>query len=123
MEFEVNINHRLKYNKYHIITKEIIIFFQNIKGAISQSNTPILMSGQAYTVVVGINMPESPRNRDLGMFMSCLQIHSVNRKPPKKDEIIRVASSSSFTSFSIIKFPKIFKQHWKCFCTHYILSI
>ena len=95
--------------KLHFITKEIIIPFQNIKGAISHSNAPILMSGQAYTVVVGINMPESPRNRDLGMFMSCLQIHSVNRKPPKQDEIIRVASISSDTIISIIEFPKIFK--------------
>ena len=92
-----------------IITKEIIIFFQYIKGAISHSNAPILMSGQAYTVVVGINMPESPRNRDLGMFMSCLQIHSVNRKQPKEAEIIRVASFSSDTSISFIKFPKILK--------------
>lgn len=75
----------------------MIIFLRNIKGAISHSNAPILMSGQAYTVVVGINMPESPRNRDLGMFMSCLQIHSVNRKQPKQDEIIRVANFSSDT--------------------------
>ena len=40
----------------------------------TRSSAPVLMSGQAYSVVVGLRMPESPKNIDLGMFMSCLQM-------------------------------------------------
>ena len=49
------------------------------------------MAGQPYTVVVALNMPESPRNLDLGMFMSCLQAASSEKTTKSgKEEIIRV---------------------------------
>ena len=54
-------------------------------------HSPILMSGQGYTVVVALSMPESPRNLDLGMFMSCLEVHATNQHRPKEEGIIRVA--------------------------------
>ena len=69
------------------------------------------MAGQPYTVVVALNMPESPRNLDLGIFMSCLQVASSDKTAKSgKEEIIRVAKiySSIFYILVNISFPKLF---------------
>ena len=63
---------------------------------ITESNSPVLMAGQSYAVVVALNMPESPKNLDLGMFMSCLQMRSTHRNRPKEGGIIRVAKIKLF---------------------------
>ena len=52
------------------------------------------MAGQPYTVVVGLNLPESPKNLELGMFMSCLQVLSTNPKKSNNGGIIRVAKTN-----------------------------
>ena len=41
---------------------------------------PVLMTGQPYTVAIIIEMPESPINRQLGMFLNCLQMISGDGK-------------------------------------------
>ncbi|XP_075146457.1 lipid droplet biogenesis associated protein seipin [Haematobia irritans] len=38
----------------------------------------LLMVGQAYRVIVQIDMPESPQNLDLGMFMVCGEMRDVD---------------------------------------------
>jgi hypothetical protein len=44
--------------------------FLNGTGIIAASGSgPVLMAGQAYTVAIMIELPESPVNRRLGMFM------------------------------------------------------
>ena len=67
------------------------------------------MAGQPYTVVVALNMPESPRNLDLGMFMSCLQVASSDKTTKSgKEEIIRVAEiCSSIFLYSCIILSKL----------------
>ena len=66
------------------------------------------MAGQPYTVVVALNMPESPRNLDLGMFMSCLKVASSDKTAKSgKEEIIRVAKIYS-SIFYILIFLKFF---------------
>ena len=75
-----------------------------IKGANPERTSPVLMAGQPYTVVVALNMPESPRNLDLGMFMSCLQVASSDKSTKSgKKEIIRVPKifSYPFDNFEI----------------------
>jgi len=56
------------------------VHFNVLEGGAQMSRTPsgsaVLMAGQAYTVMVALRMPESPKNTDLGMFMSCLQMKS-----------------------------------------------
>lgn len=47
-------------------------------GGSRSADTPVLMAGQPYTIVVALEMPESPKNLDLGMFMSCLQVKGGN---------------------------------------------
>ena len=62
------------------------------------------MAGQPYTVVVALNMPESPRNLELGMFMSCLQVLSGNKaQKSDKEEIIRVANIFFLILLNILK--------------------
>ena len=64
------------------------------------------MAGVPYTVVVALNMPESRRNLDLGMFMSCIQVASSDKSTKSgKKEMIRVPKSFSylFDDFCIIK--------------------
>lgn len=34
----------------------------------------LLMIGQPYRIIVNIDMPESPKNQDLGMFMVCAEL-------------------------------------------------
>ena len=48
--------------------------FLNASVALSERARAVLMTGQAYTVAVGVEMPESPGNRELGMFMNCVQL-------------------------------------------------
>ena len=53
--------------------------------------SPVLMAGQPYIVVVALNMPESPRNLELGMFMSSLRVVSSHKATKTgKEETIRV---------------------------------
>jgi len=64
------------------------------------ANSPVLMAGQPYTVVVALNMPESPQNLDLGMFMSCLQVVSSDKATKSgKEEIIRTSCKSSMIQY------------------------
>jgi len=57
------------------------------------------MAGQSYAVVVALNMPDSPKNLDLGMFISCLQMRSAHRHEPDEGGIIRVAKITLFSYF------------------------
>jgi len=56
------------------------VHFNMLEGGAQMSRTSkgsaVLMAGQIYTVMVALRMPESPKNSDLGMFMSCLQMKS-----------------------------------------------
>lgn len=56
------------------------VHFNMLEGGAQMSRTTkgsaVLMAGQVYTVMVALRMPESPKNSDLGMFMSCLQMKS-----------------------------------------------
>lgn len=73
------------------------------QGANPERNSPVLMAGQPYTVVVALNMPESPRNLELGMFMSCLQVLSGNKaQKSDKEEIIRSSCKSSMLQYRSI---------------------
>eukprot|EP00088_Acartia_fossae_P053179 TRINITY_DN6039_c0_g1_i1.p1 TRINITY_DN6039_c0_g1~~TRINITY_DN6039_c0_g1_i1.p1 ORF type:complete len:366 (-),score=56.31 TRINITY_DN6039_c0_g1_i1:79-1176(-) len=38
-----------------------------------------LMTGQPYSITVRLEVPESTVNQDLGMFMSCLQLHLADK--------------------------------------------
>jgi len=70
------------------------------QGANPERPSPVLMAGQPYTVVVALNMPESPRNLDLGMFMSCLQVASSDKTTKSgKEEIIRSSCKSSMIQY------------------------
>ena len=67
---------------------------------INENNSPVLMAGQRYAVVVALNMPESPKNLDLGMFMSCLQMRSTHQyKPTEGGIIIRSTCKSSILQY------------------------
>ena len=60
------------------------------------------MAGQTYAVVVALDMPESPKNLDLGMFMSCLQMRSPHPNRPNEGGIIRVAKFEPFCTIRAI---------------------
>jgi len=64
------------------------VHFNVLEGGAQMSRTPsgsaVLMAGQAYTVMVALRMPESPKNTDLGMFMSCLQMKPESTTGPVK---------------------------------------
>lgn len=49
--------------------------FLNATVELSERN-PVLMTGQPYTIMIQLEMPESPVNRRLGMFMNCLKMRS-----------------------------------------------
>ena len=66
------------------------------------------MSGQPYTVVVALTMPESPKNIELGMFMSCLQVLSTNPQKSNNGGIIRVAKNYLISN--------ILPSHIQLFC-------
>merc|ERR1712018_745046 len=58
------------------------------------------MAGQPYIVVVALNMPESPRNLELGMFMSSLKVVSSHKATKTgKEETIRSSSKSSMIQY------------------------
>ena len=61
------------------------------------STPPILMAGQAYTVVLALEMPDSPKNLELGMFMSCLDLKGLEEaetlRRSCKSSMIRYKSS------------------------------
>lgn len=64
------------------------VHFNMLEGGAQMSRTPsgsaVLMAGQAYTVMVSLRMPESPKNTDLGMFMSCLKMKAESITGPVK---------------------------------------
>ena len=86
--------------------------FLNATGDVGGATGPILMAGQVifleelfrtrlthffpvkdYTVTVMLDMPESPVNRKLGMFMSCLQLKSAT------GEVVREMCKSSMLQY------------------------
>ena len=78
--------------------KIYFIFLSNLDYGVRQKkrNAPVLMAGQSYSVVVALNMPESPQNLGLGMFMSCLQMRSTDQYQSKIADNIRVAKIMPF---------------------------
>ena len=68
--------------------------FLNGTGLLSSSDAPVLMAGQAYTVTVMLEMPESPVNRKLGMFMNCLQLRTA-----RSVEVVRESCRSSMLQY------------------------
>jgi hypothetical protein len=62
--------------------------FLNASLNLSERN-PILMTGQQYTLALSLKMPESNVNKNLGMFMTCIQMRS------KESKIVRSACRSS----------------------------
>ena len=53
--------------------------FLSANISLSERN-PVLMTGQQYTLTLGLEMPESEVNRLLGMFMNCVQLLSNDGK-------------------------------------------
>lgn len=50
----------------------------------NQRQRSTLMAEQDYVLSLSLEMPESPVNRDLGMFMTCTQLMNKNRTPIRK---------------------------------------
>ena len=49
-----------------------------------QNQRSVLMAEQDYVLSLSLEMPESPVNRDLGMFMTCAQMMNKNRLEPAR---------------------------------------
>ncbi len=69
-------------------------------------SAPAFMSGQAYSVSVAMEMPESPANRDSGMFMVCMRMRSRDGAAKQEDckatmlryrsELLRIIETITF---------------------------
>lgn len=56
----------------HTVEKKAICSFPSAHVTLTKKQQ-LLMNGQAYKVHLNLEMPESPANRDLGMFMVCVE--------------------------------------------------
>jgi len=71
-----------------------------------------LMTGQPYSINLLLEVPDSPTNQALGMFMSCLHIHTKDRKSigdtcksnilEFRSELLRVIETLFFSPFLLM---------------------
>jgi len=69
------------------------------------------MGGQPYQVVVDLEMPESPANRNLGMFMVCAELKDSDSNLVQRScrsTMIQYKSTLLHTMSAILLFPFLF---------------